>query len=221
MFICCGRGQGKHMRLPCAVGGSLFIASHVINMDIDPDVYVLQLRLLLDKCIQSKNSNNINVIEDLTRKLSIHRELLYALLHLAITSHDNLRPLIERLFEIVQDCYEYYEEQTLKINRLNSNEYSYSCPLNYTGANHRPSYVIQQETINSLFAIHRRWTEVARELGISYRTLLRRRQQYGLPISMMNQPQVVYSDIPDDQLCLVINDILKVSYCTTFIQSDR
>ena len=67
----------------------------------------------------------------------------------------------------------------------------------------RPAFKITKEQIKQLKDTGMNWKSIARFLGISYRTLLRRREEYGIEQS--------FSDISDDSLDEEVRRILSLT----------
>ena len=45
---------------------------------------------------------------------------------------------------------------------------------------------------------------------MSYETVLRRRHQYSIVVNDTTGPKITYSDIPNGQLCQVVNEVLQI-----------
>ena len=71
-----------------------------------------------------------------------------------------------------------------------------------------------------LYRIHRNWSQVAREVRVSYRTVLRRRHQLGLPVSSTNGPRNTYTNISQSDLCNIVREVLQIlpNAGETFVQ---
>ena len=54
--------------------------------------------------------------------------------------------------------------------------------------------------------IHCKWSIIAEEVGVSYRTILRRRRQLGQPVGTSSS----YSDISQDALYNTVREVLQV-----------
>ena len=67
----------------------------------------------------------------------------------------------------------------------------------------RPAFNITKEQIEQLKDTGMNWKSIARFLGISYRTLLRRREEYGIEQS--------FSDISDESLDEEVRRILSLT----------
>ena len=58
---------------------------------------------------------------------------------------------------------------------------SYSAPLIYTTSRGRPKFEVNREQILYLLSMSFSWKQIASILGVSYMTIYRRRQEYGIP----------------------------------------
>ena len=81
-----------------------------------------------------------------------------------------------------------------------------SCPV-YRRSNGRgrPSYLIHQEELEALIELGFSFNQIASMLGVSERTIRRRREIFGLPIGAEH-----YSQISDQHLDTVLSDIMNV-----------
>lgn len=72
----------------------------------------------------------------------------------------------------------------------------------------RPRYDVTEEEITVLHdTLGFRWADVSRILGVSYRTLIRRRQDFALPVGLHHN----FSELPDEQLDELIIEITAVT----------
>jgi hypothetical protein len=69
---------------------------------------------------------------------------------------------------------------------------------------------LPQNALTNLHGIHRRWSQVAAEIGVSYRTILRRRHQYRLPVSNTSGPRNTFTEITHTDLCNVVREVLQI-----------
>ena len=74
----------------------------------------------------------------------------------------------------------------------------------------RPRQEISKEEIIYLFNLYKSWKVVAIVLGMSERTLRRRRIEYGLEICNTRGPRSTYTDINNEQLKDIIREILEI-----------
>ena len=92
-----------------------------------------------------------------------------------------------------------------------------SCPTEENQLCGRPKFAITREEIERLYHIHLDWIQVSYQLGVSERTLRRRRAELGMDISSSQGPRSFYSDITDDELFAIIKEVLNRAHvpCTT------
>eukprot|EP00111_Clytia_hemisphaerica_P013704 TCONS_00040304-protein len=81
---------------------------------------------------------------------------------------------------------------------------------NQTPSMGRPRKELTVDEITNGFEIFRNWKVVAWTLGVSYRTLLRRRSEHGIDISQVRGPRVTYTVISHEDLCSQIQEILQI-----------
>ena len=77
-------------------------------------------------------------------------------------------------------------------------------PTIQTGRAGRPPFSISQSQIEVLVELGYSYAQIARMLGISDRTLLRRREMFGLPIGQS------YSNIIDEELDVIVRTVYQV-----------
>lgn len=70
----------------------------------------------------------------------------------------------------------------------------------------RPRKNITNAEIENFYDLHRSWKVVASLMGVSQRTLARRRNEAGLP----SGPRATYSNISHEELCTVVKSILDI-----------
>eukprot|EP00794_Sanderia_malayensis_P008412 gene8412-9312_t len=72
----------------------------------------------------------------------------------------------------------------------------------------RPRKEATREQIETMFGIYRSWKVVAHLLGISQRTLRRRRQEHGMVLSERRGPRLTYTQTSNEDLCNTVRSIL-------------
>ena len=87
-----------------------------------------------------------------------------------------------------------------------------TCPNEPAGSDvqGRPRKHVIKEDIESLFRIHRNWKLVANVLGVSEKTLQRRRRELGLQVADRAGPRVTYTAISQEALCQVVQEVLTI-----------
>ena len=82
---------------------------------------------------------------------------------------------------------------------------SSGCPVQQSGSVGRPRYRIDEQQIEAMIELGCSYEQMAAILGISSRTLRRRRSEYGFCTGRN------YSDISDDELDHLLSSVLRVS----------
>ena len=67
----------------------------------------------------------------------------------------------------------------------------------------RPRKVISREDMEREFEVFQNWKIVARQLGVSSKTLRRRRLEFGMNISETSGPRLTYNNISNERICVV------------------
>ena len=133
----------------------------------------------------------------------------------SVNSVNQTRQDVTTLIEEVQHQREHYKNYIVQIQpSCSMNPLSLTCPVRTTGHRGRPAYEISKDDLECLFEMGFSYQQSARILGVSERTLRRKREEFGLPIGSS------YTDLSDDALDGVVRDILEVLpniYCV-FIQ---
>jgi hypothetical protein len=195
---------------------TILSSSCIFQTNSDPtdlETFLLRIPHLAGEATRLQHSTNINVIELMQRRLE--------------DSTCVINTLIRRLCERQpRDCHEVDLQQQLRalqhylwtmlehfrnlgFRQTNAADTSYRSPTLRRGGPGRPSYEIDGTMVSDLFNIHRSWSRVSTELGISYRTLLRRRLEFGMDISASIGQRVTYTNITEDDLCNAIGDVLR------------
>ena len=167
-------------------------------------------------------SDNISVIEFNIRRLEDSLYVINILYQHSVARNEigdqqlqgNLAQL---LFEVQRLCSE-YDELWIR-NGIPDASISFACPLEEGGVGRR-RYDLPESAIVGLYRIHRNWSQVAREVRVSYRTVLRRRHQLGLPVSGTNGPRNTYTNISQSDLCNIVREVLQIlpNAGETFVQ---
>ncbi len=139
----------------------------------------------------------------LTRRIAesfpMERHLLNNL-EILLNYLNNLR----RQFEALVESYDLECDQDL----LQESYRSTICVPEYRGRVGRPSMHVTPEQLNVLHnEAGFRWADVSRILGVSERTIRRRRHEFGLAVGR----QIVFSDISDNDLDNHVREILSMT----------
>jgi len=150
----------------------------------------------IDSARQSLNSGRANELEHWDLRMEnivnllylLERSLSIFLNRMDITALQSLRQEAQRLHQSIQNV-------SMEIPETN---------------NGRPRKSVVKEEIIEQFQIFRNWKIVARQLGVSSKTLLRRRTEYGIEVSPNTGPRVTYSNITHHDLCNQVQEILDI-----------
>ena len=74
----------------------------------------------------------------------------------------------------------------------------------------RPRKVISREDIEREFEVSQNWKIVACQLGVSSKTLRRRRLEFGINISETSGPRLIYTNASNEDLCSEVRNILII-----------
>ena len=112
---------------------------------------------------------------------------------------------ISQLMAILHEFAHFYNERAMEIEDLSSGpDLLLQCPVTQTGAPGRPTIIISQAQIETLVEMGFNYSTIARMFGVSQRTLLRRRNEYGLPVGRS------FTDISDTDLDAAVRSISHV-----------
>jgi hypothetical protein len=120
--------------------------------------------------------DDINVLEYFERRLEDHIHVIEAVVdQCQQREQTNVNEeLIELLLTVHYQVNSLYEtvQQLCFMHRDYNLDMGFVCPVEPPQHAGRPRFHVPQRAISDLYDIHRSWTEVAREAGVSYRTLL-------------------------------------------------
>ena len=71
-----------------------------------------------------------------------------------------------------------------------ASEMGFSCPVGQSIGPGKPRFYIPEEVIRGLRDVHGVWKEVAKEVLVSYKTILRRRHQDSMAVSNTTAPRI-------------------------------
>jgi hypothetical protein len=152
--------------------------------------------------------DNINVVEFIQRRLE---DSLYVVNTRAIERIDGgqIQTDLGILVSELQSLCNSYDALWIRNENL-VNPLSFTCPLERVAERGRRRYSLPQNALTNLHEIHRSWSQVAVEIGVSYRTILRRRHDYRLPVSNTSGPRNTFTEISHTELCNVVREVLQI-----------
>jgi len=167
--------------------------------------------LSLQECISNAISNamsNVNVydpcyIEHVLGRLEEHTQILLAI-SFVLANQQGFTTLKALLQDLLSHLYQLVEEQRSKLDRINLESGTASrSQLQSESSGGRPKFIIPKEQMEELRLTGMSWSAIARFLGVSAKTVYRRRNDYGLAD--------VFSDISDDELVTHIRNIFQLT----------
>ena len=186
--------------------------------DQGPDIqgFLEELPRQFEQARRHIYSSNLNLLENWSSRLEDTLNLLTILCHRSEEVHGPV-DIIDSLYGLKHEAQVLRDKYEDEVHRNTSymNDLSlvrHQCPdeqLEETGKLGRPRKLICKNEVGSLFDIYHNWSDVARELGVSERTLRRRRDELGIVVADANGPRKTYSDISQDQLCEVVRGVLN------------
>ena len=162
-------------------------------------------------------ASNVNVAEFWSRRLSdfltvlnvLHQRFIETEETEDIQDANSLFTSFANIIQEVQSLWRRFEDILCDnyIPHLIEHECEIEESSNHFG---RPRKKVEQAEVERLYDIYRSWEDVAKQLGVSVKTLQRRRVEFGLDISGSSAPHENYTKISQQELCYVIGQILNV-----------
>ena len=127
-------------------------------------------------------------------------------------SHDQLLEDLERLLTFVRFLKTRYQARHIESppvappDVLVADLHQLGCPVEYLGHAYRPRLAVDKSVVQQLRAESMKWVDIAKILGISPKTLIRRRREFELPIGAD-----AFTDIEDSELDEHVREILRVN----------
>lgn len=151
-------------------------------------------------------TNNQGLAEQLLIKVQDCQNVLRALLGriYEVSNHQSIVQDLEYILSALHHHSEHITEWTLLHEQ--SVITATIPPQAEVNGRGRPSYQICKEDLESLLELGFNFQQIAKIIGVSVRTIRRRREFFGLPIGDH------YSSISDDELDRVVADIMQVCW---------
>ena len=93
-----------------------------------------------------------------------------------------------------------------RLSIIDKREVHYSCPTMSSKRRGRPTLLIPEEQLDGLRSLGFSWSGIAKMLGVSEKTLRRRRDSYSMASS-----RELFSEINDDKVDNLVEHILQIS----------
>ncbi|XP_028411998.1 uncharacterized protein LOC114534730 [Dendronephthya gigantea] len=166
---------------------------------------------IFNQALRNLYCNDVNVLEYFERRLDDHIHVIKAVIDQCSQTRAN-EELVELLLSVHHEvnCLHENIQQLCFQHRDYHSELGFVCPVERSEHAGRPRFQVPQRVISGLYDIHRSWVEVAREAGVSYRTILRRRHQYQLPVAETRGPRNSFSEISQEHLCGHVRQVLQL-----------
>lgn len=171
-----------------------------------------QLRHVFRQCERHYATDDTSLAEQLLIRVEECASVLRVVLgrmYEAIPRNQSIIEDVEYILQSLHRCAVHITDWNLRSDAEQPRLPTFqSCPVyRSTGRAGRPAYAIQQEELESLIELGFSFHQIASMLGVSERTIRRRRQYFGLPIGAN-----CYSQITDEELDTVLSDIMNVIY---------
>jgi hypothetical protein len=184
------------------------------NMADSVEAFLLDLPALLEQAERHIHNDNMNIVEYLRRRLhDYYTALSIIVMHCIEQNICNeivlmLREILHRLFASLE---RYNELCDFNFDGDDASEISSNLSFSEERTHEpgRPRINVSPDTLVDLYNLHNSWSIVSRQTGLSYRTLLRRRREYGLQVANTVGPRNTYTEIGEEQLCNAVRDILR------------
>lgn len=169
-----------------------------------------QLRHVFRQCERHYATDDINLAEQLLIRVEECESVLRVILGRMYETAPRNQSIIEDLEYLLQNLHRHAVHITdwnlrsdAERPRLPTFD---SCPVyRSSGRAGRPAYSIQREELEALIELGFSFHQIAFMLGVSERTIRRRREYFGLPTGAN-----CYSQLSDEELDTVVSDIMHV-----------
>ena len=164
-------------------------------------------RVLID------GGNLMNVEDDradfFARRIDEHEQTvrtLAARLLEAVPGENNLHENIVQLLEVSSIIRARLQDRSIERENRETEIHSesYRAPIERTGSQGRPRFSVSTSNAHDLRQLGFAWTDIAQMLGVSSRTLWRRRYESDSSVGS-------YSDIPNNELDQIIREVLQTT----------
>ena len=168
--------------------------------------FLLQLPAELDVARQSVDfSNDLNLLEYWYRRLEYAVNVLKLVVERAKLFQQDFDG-IDSVVLLLREAQLSSQSVDSRILEIQDTQH----PVHEEVAIGRPRKVISREGMEREFEVFQNWKIVARQLGVSSKTLRRRRLEFGMNISETSGPRLTYTNISNEDLCSEVRNILFI-----------
>ena len=168
--------------------------------------FLLQLPAELEVVRQSVNfSNDLNLLEYWYRRLEYAVNVLKLVVEKTELFQQDLVG-IDIVVLLLRETHLSSQSVDSQILEIQDTQH----PVHEEVAIGRPRKVISREDMEREFEVFQNWKIVARQLGVSSKTLRRRRLEFGMNISETSGPRLTYTNISNEDLCSEVRNILFI-----------
>ena len=168
--------------------------------------FLLQLPAELDVARQSVDfSNDLNLLEYWYRRLEYAVNVLKLVVERAKLFQQDFDG-IDSVVLLLREAQLSSQSVDSRILEIQDTQH----PVHEEVAIGRPRKVISREDMEREFEVFQNWKIVARQLGVSSKTLRRRRLEFGMNISETSGPRLTYTNISNEDLCSEVRNILII-----------
>ena len=175
--------------------------SRAIAHDEDLENMLLSLQECLERIDRNDFPGNINFLEYLRDRLEGYIRIIMAISLVLSNQQVAITPLIVNLLSLLREKLQVLRSQI----SISTDQTTRRCriPPQSASSGGRRRYIITADQIEVLRSTSMNWTAIATCLGVSPKTLYRRRMEYGIIDT--------YSDITERELELNIRDVLRLT----------
>jgi hypothetical protein len=172
--------------------------------------FILSLSTLVREVERNTYNPNLAVLECLSRRLEDSLDLL-RVVHSCLSEvsvSPDLLSYVSSIRVLVQQCQDDCNAVAFRNSGVSpaQSQSTSRVTMRIEGNLGRPSLWLPSETLSYCESLRLPWSEVARSFGISTRTLLRRRHEYGMAVG-----QSRFDEISDADLDRIIVDCLQTT----------
>lgn len=154
---------------------------------------------------QQWETQNTN-LDDLENAVDRMTEICttFGVLYQSVPTNSAANDSVVGLTNILDDIRTHLCTRLEGLNTESASSLEYQCPVSSSGEKGRPRFEIMRDQLEFLRSKHFRWASIAKLLGISERTLRRRRQEFGLETDG-------FTEISENNLTAVVQSVKSLT----------